>query len=126
MLRICLHSGLVGLKNQKSAYVICERTLSIDSPSSLDNVCERWAPEAKQFCPNIPIILVGKRKQSGETEDVSFMVKVGNFGIILLLCLILYHTRMLKSVYFKSSMFSKKIYKFSCKIPTLSLIPAQI
>ena len=62
---------------------------SIDSPSSLDNVLERWIPEVKQFCPNIPIILVGKGKQSGETEDAPLV------GIILLLCLILYHTRML-------------------------------
>ena len=47
---------------------------SIDSPSSLDNVLERWIPEVKQFCPNIPIILVGKREQSGETEDAPFTV----------------------------------------------------
>ena len=35
---------------------------SIDSPSSFDNVLERWIPEVKQSCPYIPVILVGNKK----------------------------------------------------------------
>ncbi|CAL4159704.1 unnamed protein product [Meganyctiphanes norvegica] len=35
---------------------------SIDSPDSLENISKIWAPEIKNFCPNVPIILVGNRK----------------------------------------------------------------
>ncbi|XP_071081789.1 transforming protein RhoA-like [Haliotis cracherodii] len=35
---------------------------SIDVPDSLDNVLEKWSPEVKHFCPNVPIILVGNKK----------------------------------------------------------------
>ncbi|KAH1167991.1 hypothetical protein KIL84_003474 [Mauremys mutica] len=30
---------------------------SIDSPDSLENIPEKWTPEVKHFCPNVPIIL---------------------------------------------------------------------
>ena len=35
---------------------------SINSPDSLKNIPKKWTPEVKQFCPNVPIILVGKKK----------------------------------------------------------------
>ncbi|KAI6239814.1 Rho-1 [Aphelenchoides fujianensis] len=35
---------------------------SIDSPDSLDNIPEKWTPEVCHFCPNVPIILVGNKK----------------------------------------------------------------
>jgi Ras family protein A len=35
---------------------------SIDSPDSLDNIPEKWTPEVRHFCPNVPIILVGNKK----------------------------------------------------------------
>jgi len=35
---------------------------SIDSPDSLENIPEKWTPEVKYFCPNVPIILVGNKK----------------------------------------------------------------
>ncbi|CAL8128682.1 unnamed protein product [Orchesella dallaii] len=35
---------------------------SIDSPDSLENVLEKWSPEVKHYCPNVPIILVGNKK----------------------------------------------------------------
>lgn len=35
---------------------------SIDAPDSLDNIPEKWTPEVKHFCPNVPIILVGNKK----------------------------------------------------------------
>ena len=35
---------------------------SIDSPDSLENIPEKWAPEVKHFCHNVPIILVGNKK----------------------------------------------------------------
>uniref|UniRef100_A0AC35TT21 Ras-like GTP-binding protein Rho1 n=1 Tax=Rhabditophanes sp. KR3021 TaxID=114890 RepID=A0AC35TT21_9BILA len=35
---------------------------SIDSPDSLTNIQEKWTPEVRHFCPNVPIILVGNKK----------------------------------------------------------------
>nr|XP_022341727.1 ras-like GTP-binding protein rhoA [Crassostrea virginica] len=35
---------------------------SVDSPDSLVNIREKWTPEVKHFCPNVPIVLVGNKK----------------------------------------------------------------
>lgn len=35
---------------------------SIDSPDSLENIPEKWVPEVKHFCPNVPIVLVGNKR----------------------------------------------------------------
>merc|ERR1712106_567648 len=35
---------------------------SVDSPDSLENIPEKWVPEVKHFCPSVPIILVGNKK----------------------------------------------------------------
>ena len=35
---------------------------SIDSPDSLENLLKRWIPEVKHFCPDIPVILEGNKK----------------------------------------------------------------
>ena len=35
---------------------------SIDNPDSLANIPEKWTPEVRHFCPNVPIILVGNKK----------------------------------------------------------------
>ena len=40
---------------------------SIDSPDSLENIPEKWSPEVRHFCPNVPIILVGNKKVSIES-----------------------------------------------------------
>jgi Ras family protein A len=39
--------------------IIC---FAIDSPDSLDNVQEKWISEVNHFCPGLPIILVGCKK----------------------------------------------------------------
>jgi len=39
---------------------------SVDSPDSLENVKAKWAEEARERCPNVPIILVGLKKDLRE------------------------------------------------------------
>ena len=34
----------------------------IDSPDSLENITEKWQPEVRHFCPRVPVILVGNKK----------------------------------------------------------------
>ena len=42
---------------------------SIASPNSCDNVKERWVPEVEQFCPRVPVVLVGLKKDLREDEN---------------------------------------------------------
>ena len=35
---------------------------SVDTPDSLENVKHKWAEEARELCPGVPIILVGLKK----------------------------------------------------------------
>jgi Ras family protein A len=35
---------------------------SIDSIDSLENVEEKWYPEVRTFCPNLPVLLVGNKR----------------------------------------------------------------
>ena len=43
---------------------------SIDNPDSLDNVTEKWLPEVNHFCPTVPILLVGTKKDLRNDPDV--------------------------------------------------------
>jgi len=42
---------------------------SIDSPDSLENIPEKWTPEVRHFCPNVPIILVGNKTDLRTDEN---------------------------------------------------------
>lgn len=35
---------------------------AIDSKDSLENVYEKWTPEVRHYCPDVPVILVGNKK----------------------------------------------------------------
>lgn len=35
---------------------------SVDNPDSFENIAEKWVPEVNHFCPKVPIILVGNKK----------------------------------------------------------------
>lgn len=35
---------------------------SVSNPVSLSNISEKWFPEVKHFCPNVPILLIGTKK----------------------------------------------------------------
>jgi Ras family protein A len=48
---------------------------SIDSPDSLENIPEKWTPEVKHFCPNVPIILVGNKKDTRNDENTKRELK---------------------------------------------------
>ncbi|KAK6269272.1 hypothetical protein J4Q44_G00394110, partial [Coregonus suidteri] len=37
-------------------------------PLCLENIPEKWTPEVKHFCPNVPIILVGNKKDLRNDE----------------------------------------------------------
>ncbi|CAF0757203.1 unnamed protein product [Adineta ricciae] len=41
---------------------------AIDSPDSLENIPEKWTPECKHFCPHVPIVLIGNKKDLRHDE----------------------------------------------------------
>ena len=41
---------------------------SIDSQDSLENIFEKWSPEVQHFCPGVPRILVGTKKDLRNDE----------------------------------------------------------
>ncbi|KAK9511385.1 hypothetical protein O3M35_000050 [Rhynocoris fuscipes] len=49
-------------------------TFSIVQPDSFDNIEEKWYHEVRNFCPNIPIILVGSKKdlRTDQKEPVKY------------------------------------------------------
>jgi len=50
---------------------------SIDSPDSLENIPEKWTPEVKHFCPLVPIILVGNKKDlRGDSNTIKELSKM--------------------------------------------------
>lgn len=42
---------------------------SIDSPESLRNIPEKWIPEVKRTCPNVPVILIGNKKDTRNVQN---------------------------------------------------------
>ncbi|KAI9197221.1 uncharacterized protein BJ171DRAFT_428466 [Polychytrium aggregatum] len=42
---------------------------SVDSPDSLENVELQWYPEVRKYCPNVPIVLVGCKKDLRTDPD---------------------------------------------------------
>jgi len=51
---------------------------SIDSPDSLQNIPEKWVPEVKHFCPNVPIVLVGNKKDLRNSGGKYVSTQEGN------------------------------------------------
>ncbi|KAF1599752.1 UNVERIFIED_CONTAM: Rho-related GTP-binding protein RhoA-B, partial [Eudyptes robustus] len=55
---------------------------SIDSPDSLENIPEKWTQEVRHFCPEVPIILVGNKKDIRQDEEAVKEMKKINQGPI--------------------------------------------
>ena len=51
---------------------------SVDNPTSLLNVHERWIGEVKHYCKDIPIVLVACKKDLRENENVIQQLKNAN------------------------------------------------
>ncbi|KAF6022427.1 Rho1 [Bugula neritina] len=50
---------------------------SVDSPDSLENIPEKWTPEVRHFCPNVPIILVGNKKDlRNDSQTIKELMKM--------------------------------------------------
>ena len=43
---------------------------AIDSVDSFQNITEKWLPEVSYFCPSVPVILVGTKKDIRQDPEV--------------------------------------------------------
>ena len=41
---------------------------SLENPDSFDNVTDKWMPEIKHYCPKVPVVLVGTKKDLRHSE----------------------------------------------------------
>ena len=48
--------------------VLC---FSIISPASFQNIKQKWVPELRQHCPNVPIVLVGTKLDLRTDEQIN-------------------------------------------------------
>lgn len=51
-----------------TALTLASRPLTSDLSDPAENIPEKWTPEVKHFCPNVPIILVGNKKDLRHDE----------------------------------------------------------
>jgi len=51
---------------QTDVFLLC---FSLINPASFDNVMQKWAKELRYHAPNVPILLIGTKKDLRETES---------------------------------------------------------
>lgn len=61
--------------NGVNIFIIC---FSIANPTSYDNVKNRWFPEIKHHCPNMPFLLVGTKTDLRDDQQVLEKLKKQN------------------------------------------------
>ena len=43
---------------------------SLENPDSFDNITDKWMPEIKHYCPQVPIVLVGTKKDLRHSQVI--------------------------------------------------------
>lgn len=64
---------------QTNVFVIC---FCVTSPPSYENVKLKWYPEVSEHCPNVPILLVGTKKDLRDDPEVINKLKEKNISPI--------------------------------------------
>lgn len=63
---------------QSNVFIIC---FSVASPSSFANVRHKWQPEVLHHCPNVPILLVGTKKDLRNDSETIKKLKEQSFSL---------------------------------------------
>ncbi|KAK2880764.1 hypothetical protein Q8A67_018032 [Cirrhinus molitorella] len=64
---------------QTNVFIIC---FCVASPSSYENVKLKWYPEVSEHCPNVPILLVGTKKDLRDDSEVLQKLKEKNLSVV--------------------------------------------
>lgn len=67
-MRSVLHCDSALLVPFYSSLLYTEHFSSLLVSPGTENIPEKWTPEVKHFCPNVPIILVGNKKDLRNDE----------------------------------------------------------
>jgi small GTP-binding protein len=57
---------------------------AVDSPDTLANVEDMWKPELNYFCPDVPILLVGKKEFKPKSRSQTLNLAPCSFSVRLL------------------------------------------
>lgn len=78
----CLVDSMTALEDQASVV----KSIHFGDISA-ENIPEKWTPEVKHFCPNVPIILVGNKKDLRQDEhtrrELAKMKQVGGAALVV-------------------------------------------
>ncbi|XP_056330002.1 ras homolog family member Ga [Danio aesculapii] len=64
---------------QTNIFIIC---FSVTSPSSFENVKLKWHPEVFEHCPNVPILLVGTKKDLRDDPEELKKLKEKSLSVV--------------------------------------------
>ncbi|XP_050986235.1 ras homolog family member Ga [Labeo rohita] len=64
---------------QTNVFIIC---FCVASPSSYENVKLKWYPEVSEHCPNVPILLVGTKKDLRDDPEVLKKLKEKSLSVV--------------------------------------------
>lgn len=64
---------------QTNVFIIC---FCVASPSSYENIKLKWYPEVSEHCPNVPILLVGTKKDLRDDPEVLNKLKEKNQSVV--------------------------------------------
>lgn len=53
---------------QTDVFLIC---FAVNSPTSFQNVREKWSPEVKHHCPDTPLLLLGMKSDLRDADQTS-------------------------------------------------------
>lgn len=60
---------------QTNVFIMC---FSVSNPTSYANIKLKWYPEVSKHCPNVPIVLVGTKKDQRQDPDILKKLKDQN------------------------------------------------
>uniref|UniRef100_A0A8W8JPR1 SH3 domain-containing protein n=1 Tax=Magallana gigas TaxID=29159 RepID=A0A8W8JPR1_MAGGI len=61
---------IISREFDNKSWWVAELHGKFDNPDSLVNIREKWSPEVKHFCPSVPIVLVGNKKDTRTDPEV--------------------------------------------------------
>uniref|UniRef100_A0AAF5PYH4 Ras family protein n=1 Tax=Wuchereria bancrofti TaxID=6293 RepID=A0AAF5PYH4_WUCBA len=60
-------------------FIVC---YSVERPESLKSVEEKWIPEIRRFCPDVPVLVVGNKKDIRNEEEREMQKECNNENFI--------------------------------------------
>ena len=76
--RFCFRLRVLGYPNTQ-VVLVC---FAFDSPDSLNCVLDKWAPEVKHYCHNVPVLLIANKRDLRDDPEVHELIRQQNQKVI--------------------------------------------